>query len=31
MWVYFLAYLFTIGLIINAGIDKGNNVNNING
>ena len=31
IWVYFLAYIFTIGLIINAGIDQENTVNNING
>lgn len=31
IWVYILAYIFTIGLIINAGIDDEEIVNNING
>lgn len=29
-WVYFLAYMFTIGLIINAGVNEDNNLSNIN-
>lgn len=31
MWVYILAYIFTIGLIINSGMDEVDIVNNING
>ena len=31
MWVYILAYIFVIGLIINAGIEEENLVNNIKG
>lgn len=31
MWVYMLAYIFVIGLIINAGIEEENLVNNIKG
>jgi len=31
MWVYILAYIFTVGLIINAGIKKEESVNNIDG
>lgn len=31
MWVYILAYIFTIGLIINAGIETDEIVDNING
>lgn len=30
-WVYFLAYIFTVGLIINAGMIEEEDVNNING
>ena len=29
-WVYFLAYIFTIGLIINAGVSEEDSINNIN-
>ncbi len=31
MWVYILAYIFVIGLVINSGIDESDNDNNING
>lgn len=31
MWVYMLSYIFVIGLIINAGIEEDNMVNNIKG
>lgn len=31
MWVYILAYIFVIGLVINSGIDDSESDNNING
>ena len=31
IWFYILSYVFVIGLVMNAGIDKGNIENNIKG
>ena len=31
MWVYILAYIFVIGMILNSGMDEGDVVNNIKG